>query len=46
MCCCGQGPVIDVSKDYSKDRKTDYTAEVDYGYVVSIDTFYSYIDIS
>ena len=31
---CEQGPVIDPGKDYSKDRKNDYTAETDDGYVV------------
>lgn len=38
--------MIDVGKDYSKDRKSDYTAESDDGYVVgAVDAhlkFYSY----
>ena len=33
ICYCGQGPVIDVGHDYSKDRKNDYIAETDDGYV-------------
>ena len=33
-----QGPVIDVTEDYSKNRKKDYTADTDDGYVTSKNT--------